>query len=327
MNVVNETFSPPTATPTSSMVVVKIRPRPRCAASPNTTSAVIAAPANAPAGSSQTARAASPRKIISTAPSDAPAETPRMRGLGERVAKQPLQGRAGQRQRAADHERQQRGSRMFQTTVSCQVATPIAPLPGRCASARPTSPSEMCAGPKATAAISDAAAGSASASANTQAPRCTRAFVADWGATVGVLVIDRSAGMSRARIRGETESRATRTTRRERRQATEGKERSKARAAGPLFPRRGEGLLPSVGLLARGSMLRALPLPRRWRRRRSASSGTGDCFPTDSGGTAPVFHRSSLLSPDGHRKRFYSVVRKNHLLARFAKGVKAACVG
>lgn len=103
---------------------------------------------------------------------------------------------------------------------------------------------------------------------------------------------------------GSAGNRATRTTRRERRQATDGKERSKARAAGPLFPRRGERLLPSVGLLARGSMIRALPLPRGWRRRRSASSGAGDCFPTNSGGTAPVFHRSSLLCPDGHRKRF-----------------------
>ena len=146
----------------------------------------------------------------------------------------------------------------------------------------------------------------ARASANTTDLRCTRAFVAAVAQLslrgVGWFV-DRSASMSGLGSCGKR-SRERRGRRGEDDgDGTEGETVEGSRSR-PLFPRRGERLLPSVGLLARGSMMRALPLPRGWRRRRSASSGAGDCFPTDSGGTAPAFHRSSLLRPDGHRKHF-----------------------
>ena len=187
-----DTLSALMATPTSSMVVVKMRPRPRCAAIPSTTNAVSAAPANAPAGSSHTARAARPTKMVSTAPSDAPAETPRILGSASGLRNSPCSA-APDRASAPPTTKPSsaRGSRMLHTTVSCQDAVPGAadPCRSRRASAPATSCGEMRAWPKATAATSATSPGTASAATASHPERRRRA-----GATTGRPPDDDDAG-------------------------------------------------------------------------------------------------------------------------------------
>src|SRR4051794_3578387 len=133
MNVVNDTASEASATPTSSSVPVNTRPRPRRAAIAKSSTALTAAPRNDPAGSAHTTRdAREEHPGVAPRPQEPPARQPphdagreaavnrqdgaerssrrdaENSGVGQRIAEQALKRRACEPEAAAHDEARER---------------------------------------------------------------------------------------------------------------------------------------------------------------------------------------------------------------------------
>jgi len=153
------------------------------------------------------------------------------------------------------------------------------------------------------------------ANANTTGLRCTRASVATGVATfVAGLLDDSSFGRpacrdsARARSTVENdEDDAARTT-----NGTEEK-RSKARVAGPCFLAEGERLLPSVGLLARGSCCAPSPFPEAAVVDVQPRVVWEIASPVTVAGPRRLFTGLPFYALTGTESIFYSVVRKETL--------------
>ena len=129
-----------------------------------------------------------------------------------------------------------------------------------------------------------------------------------------VLSFGRPACRDSARARNAVESNEDDAAR-----TTNGMERnrSKARVAGPLFPRRGERLLPSVGLLARGSCCAPPPFPEAAVVDVQLRVVWESASPMTVAGPRRFFTGLPFYALTGTESIFYSVVRKESLPPSF----------